>query len=92
MIWPDGESPSRENTVLVDPCFSEAGYAQATAALEELGVVVDVIETDRPQLYAASIEEFAEAGYDMIVTGAALAVIPVMILNVRRFREEESIR
>ncbi len=37
LVWPEGERPSADRTVLVDPCFTEAGYAEATRQLAALG-------------------------------------------------------
>jgi glyoxylase-like metal-dependent hydrolase (beta-lactamase superfamily II) len=38
LIWPEGESPSRANTVIVDPCFTARGFAEALAQLQELNL------------------------------------------------------
>jgi len=43
LIWPEDESPSVRNTLLVDPCFSDAGYDQALDRLETLGIGFDDI-------------------------------------------------
>ncbi len=41
LLWPDGESPSVANTLLVDPCFTDAGYVQAVDRLETLGIAFE---------------------------------------------------
>lgn len=41
LIWPEGEPPSVRNTLLVDPCFSDAGYDQALDRLETVGIGFD---------------------------------------------------
>ena len=43
LIWPRGASPTAENTVLVDPSFSENGWDQAVQRLDGLGVTAKVI-------------------------------------------------
>jgi glyoxylase-like metal-dependent hydrolase (beta-lactamase superfamily II) len=37
LLWPEDESPTPDNTVLVDPCFTAAGYDEAAAQLAALG-------------------------------------------------------
>jgi glyoxylase-like metal-dependent hydrolase (beta-lactamase superfamily II) len=38
LIWPEGQRPSPENTILTDPCFTEKGLQQAEPILRRLGV------------------------------------------------------
>jgi len=38
LIWPQGEQPSRHNTVLTDPCFTDRGFPHAAAHLNRLGL------------------------------------------------------
>lgn len=38
LLWPDGADPIRENTLIVDPCFTPAGVLQAQAVLGDLGI------------------------------------------------------
>ena len=38
LIWPEGESPSPENSVLTDPCFTDEGLQQAGPILRRLGI------------------------------------------------------
>jgi glyoxylase-like metal-dependent hydrolase (beta-lactamase superfamily II) len=35
MVWPDGQAPTTDNTLLVDPCFTQKGYHLAMQALQE---------------------------------------------------------
>ncbi|MCD4685261.1 MAG: MBL fold metallo-hydrolase [Anaerolineae bacterium] len=35
LIWPDGVTPAPDNTVLVDPCFTDTGYYNAEVILAE---------------------------------------------------------
>ena len=37
LVWPEGQAPSPHNTVLTDPCFTEAGRREAEAQLRHLG-------------------------------------------------------
>lgn len=37
LIWPEGEKPGIENTLLTDPCFTTHGMAQARERLESVG-------------------------------------------------------
>ena len=39
LIWPEGETPSRANTLVTDPCYyTRAGFAMACEALRDLGI------------------------------------------------------
>lgn len=38
LIWPEGDSPSRENSILTDPCFTTEGYQNATGILSKYGI------------------------------------------------------
>ncbi len=38
LVWPGDRDPSAENTILVDPCFTEAGYDQALGVLAPLNI------------------------------------------------------
>jgi len=38
ILWPEGHSPSIENTILTDPCFTAKGYQHSMEVLSELGV------------------------------------------------------
>jgi glyoxylase-like metal-dependent hydrolase (beta-lactamase superfamily II) len=38
LVWPKGEQPSRHNTVLTDPCFTDRGFRHAKAHLNRLGL------------------------------------------------------
>lgn len=41
LVWPEGQDPSRENTVIVDPCFTSQGFRRARRALATLGLCLD---------------------------------------------------
>ncbi len=43
LIWPQGTPPAAENTILVDPSFSENGWTQAVQRLDGLGVAPQAI-------------------------------------------------
>lgn len=43
LIWPEGQSPSAENTILTDPCFTANGYAHALRVLSDYGLSLDAI-------------------------------------------------
>ncbi|NDJ75025.1 MAG: hypothetical protein GYB65_02095 [Chloroflexi bacterium] len=43
LIWPYGERIARDNAVLTDPCFTDAGYSDAAVELKELGVYFEDI-------------------------------------------------
>jgi glyoxylase-like metal-dependent hydrolase (beta-lactamase superfamily II) len=36
LLWPEGTTPSPDNTVIVDPCFTDKGYKLAVGQLEGL--------------------------------------------------------
>jgi len=38
LIWPEGERPTSENSILTDPCFTEEGVRQAAPILRRLGI------------------------------------------------------
>ena len=38
LIWPEGESPSPQNTLLTDPCFTARGLSSAKQALARFGL------------------------------------------------------
>ncbi|NQT73960.1 MAG: hypothetical protein HQ553_14525 [Chloroflexi bacterium] len=38
VLWPEGHSPSIENTILTDPCLTAEGYQHSMEVLSELGV------------------------------------------------------
>jgi glyoxylase-like metal-dependent hydrolase (beta-lactamase superfamily II) len=38
LLWPGGQSPTRENTVMTDPCFTFKGLRRASAELRRLGL------------------------------------------------------
>ncbi len=44
LVWPAGESPSAENTLLTDPCFTPGGAQQAIGQLEPLGFSLTKVE------------------------------------------------
>ncbi|MBN1565697.1 MAG: hypothetical protein JXA10_17770 [Anaerolineae bacterium] len=37
LIWPGDADPCRENTIMVDPCFTDAGYEYAEEQLKQIG-------------------------------------------------------
>jgi len=43
LVWPEGESPTRENSVVVDPSFNGPGWREAEAALRHRGGGMDSI-------------------------------------------------
>lgn len=43
LVWPDNEKPVIENTVIVDPCFTVAGYRSARKKLSSLKISLDRI-------------------------------------------------
>lgn len=43
LIWPDGTDIAPDNTVMVDPCFTDTGYQQAVQALDAQGAVLDSV-------------------------------------------------
>lgn len=43
LIWPRGASPSRTNSLIVDPCFSAATIVEAEARLQQLDASLDNI-------------------------------------------------
>ncbi|MHB8953017.1 MAG: MBL fold metallo-hydrolase [Pirellulaceae bacterium] len=43
LIWPRAESPSRDNSLIVDPCFSVDTIVEAEARLQQLGASLDSI-------------------------------------------------
>lgn len=38
LIWPDEQAPTIDNTVMVDPCFTTAGYDHALGVLDALNI------------------------------------------------------
>lgn len=36
LLWPEGEAPGKANSLIIDPCFNQAGMAAASAALRGL--------------------------------------------------------
>ncbi len=38
LLWPHGEQPGADNTLIIDPCFNQAGAAAASAALRGLRI------------------------------------------------------
>ncbi|MBN1565389.1 MAG: hypothetical protein JXA10_16200 [Anaerolineae bacterium] len=38
LVWPENSEPSAENTILVDPCFTAAGYDHALGELARLKI------------------------------------------------------
>jgi glyoxylase-like metal-dependent hydrolase (beta-lactamase superfamily II) len=38
LIWPEGAPPTPNNTVMVDPCFTERGQVEAVAAFQRLAI------------------------------------------------------
>ncbi len=38
LLWPEGEEPGPDNTLVTDPCFNQAGLATAAAALRGLQI------------------------------------------------------
>lgn len=43
LVWPAGQVPQTDNTLLIDPCFTENGYAQALIVLDGLGATPEDI-------------------------------------------------
>lgn len=43
LIWPADRAPGADNTLMVDPCFTQEGYALATQALGQRGITFDDI-------------------------------------------------
>ena len=43
LIWPDGERPTRDNSLVIDPCFNTTGWATAVKRLASVGVTPDDI-------------------------------------------------
>jgi glyoxylase-like metal-dependent hydrolase (beta-lactamase superfamily II) len=43
LVWPDDAAPTPDNTVLVDPCFTQAGYDHAVAQLATIGATFNDI-------------------------------------------------
>jgi glyoxylase-like metal-dependent hydrolase (beta-lactamase superfamily II) len=43
LLWPEADDPCPENTVLVDPCFTGAGYDYAVQQLAQIGARFDDI-------------------------------------------------
>lgn len=43
LVWPENASPTRENSVVVDPSFNGAGWRHAEAAMRHLGGGMDSI-------------------------------------------------
>ena len=43
LIWPAGTKPTRSNSILVDPCFTEAGWEEAARRLLEKDLGFDCI-------------------------------------------------
>ncbi|MBN1680713.1 MAG: hypothetical protein JW966_10500 [Anaerolineae bacterium] len=41
LVWPDDQTPQPNNTVITDPCFTEAGLVDAVRQLETVGAVFD---------------------------------------------------
>ncbi|MCO6455937.1 MAG: hypothetical protein J5I93_11620 [Pirellulaceae bacterium] len=37
LVWPCDSSPTRHNSLVIDPCFTSAGYAEADRRLQQLG-------------------------------------------------------
>ncbi len=44
LIWPQDDPPSPENAVLIDPCFTPAGYQRALHEAESLGLSLAELE------------------------------------------------
>lgn len=43
LVWPAGEEPVPDNTVIADPCFTSAGYDHALVELKTLGLTLNDI-------------------------------------------------
>jgi len=43
LIWPEGERPTRDNTLLADPYFTDRGFRGAAPILKRLGLAFDEI-------------------------------------------------
>lgn len=43
LIWPEGERPTRDNTLLADPYFTDRGFREASSVLARLGLPFDEI-------------------------------------------------
>jgi len=43
LVWPADRPPGADNTLIVDPCFTEEGYAEAAQALEQRGMTFEDI-------------------------------------------------
>lgn len=43
LIWPAGALPQADNTLMIDPCFTLAGYTQAEQVLDQLGASIEDI-------------------------------------------------
>ena len=40
LVWPHGADPTPDNTVMVDPCFTAAGYDHALGVLDDLDITL----------------------------------------------------
>jgi glyoxylase-like metal-dependent hydrolase (beta-lactamase superfamily II) len=40
LIWPQDERPSTRNTLVTDPCFTNAGFTDAAIQLKQLGLTI----------------------------------------------------
>lgn len=43
LIWPAGTKPTRDTSVLVDPCFTDAGWEDATRRLQDNDLGLDCV-------------------------------------------------
>lgn len=43
LVWPVGAPPQADNTLMIDPCFTPAGFAQAGQVLGQLNVSIEDI-------------------------------------------------
>jgi len=43
LVWPEGTTPDSDNSLIVDPCFSERGLRRAVERLQRLGGSLDRI-------------------------------------------------
>ena len=45
LVWPEDERPTADNTIITDPCFTEAGHQEAKQRLLALGSSFDALRT-----------------------------------------------
>jgi len=68
LIWPEGETPSINNTLLTDPCFTGKGFRSALECLDQIGIsfsdIGRIFVTHRHSDHCLSLPaDISESGY-----------------------------